>query len=138
MRFMSGNSGDALQARSERDRIGGSRESFDELALRINEHDERQHVRVLQFVRVFQHRVLGFVGIRCERDEMRLQQRRDIRTRNDALHESATLTSQLTSHLDEHVLLFALGARDGVVVARLPRERSTVVEVRVRSSFGHV
>jgi len=64
-----------------------------------------------------------------EADEMLVEQKGDVRLRDDALDQGTTVPSSLAAELDEDVFACALGLGHGVSQARMPADRAAVVKV---------
>ena len=74
---------------------------------------------------------LGLVRVAGDEDEVLLEQRRDVGTRQDSLDQAAASASELAADLDEEMLLLALRALAGLAEVRVPVEGPAVVEVGV-------
>ena len=97
----------------------------------LDHWSERLGLDVLELHREVEHRLLGLIGVRGERNEMLLELGSDVGSRDDALHEGAALASQLAAELDQDVLVLRARALLRRGVGRLPVEGPAIVEVGV-------
>ena len=110
----------------------------EELAAGVCHDHKGQHVGVLELTGEVDDLLLGVIAVRSERNKALLEDRSDVRARDESLNEAPALASQLPPKLDEDLLPPLSGRRVGFAPLGVPGEGPLVVEVGMCSQFAHV